>query len=203
MPRRNRDYQKKGLVLDQVKKLMNVFDQKTLKGKRDYAIVSLMIRSGLRCSEIVRLSVGDVMEESGKLGVMVQGKGRNDKEFLPVSDKIAEALSQYLLTRKLNDKDPLFTSVAYNNLGGRMTPNSVSWMVKSKLKSIGIDDKNITAHSLRHTYAQMLFRVDTNLYEVQQRMRHTSSKVTEIYLAGIRKELLLKDAAGKKLDELF
>lgn len=202
-PRRNRDYKKKGLQPDQVKELLASFDHNSVKSKRDFAMVSLMLRNGLRCSEVVRLSVGDVIEKSEQMGVMVQGKGQNDKIFLPITDKVAVPLEQYLLTRKLNDKDALFTSIAYNNMNGRMTPNSVSTMVKSKLKLIGIDDKDITAHSLRHTTAQMLLRADVSLYEVQKFMRHSDPKITEIYLNSMNEEIMFKNTSGKKLDELF
>jgi len=202
-PRRNRDYKKKGLTPEQVKILIASFDLKSVKNKRDFAMVSIMLRNGLRCSEVVRLCVGDLIEKAGQLGVMVHGKGQNDKIFRPITDKVAVPLEQYLLTRKLNDKDPLFASVAYNNMNGRMAPGSVSVMVKSKLKQIGIDDKNITAHSLRHTTAQMLLRAKVSLYEVQKFMRHSDSKITEIYLNSINEELMYENAPGKKLDELF
>lgn len=204
MPRRKREYKKKALQSDQVAALLSSIDLSSTKGKRDYAIINLMLRNGLRCIEVIRLNVSDVCELDGMTGIKVQGKARNDKEWLPITDKVLEPLHEYLLTRNnLKDEQPLFTSMAYNNLSGRLTPNSISWMIKTRMKRAGINDSAITAHSLRHTTAQMLLRAGVELYEVQKYLRHTSSKITEIYLQSINDELIHRNNPGKKLDELF
>lgn len=203
-PRRSRQYKKKALQIDQVTQLLSVIDTDTIRGKRDFAIVNLMLRNGLRCTEVTRLSVGDIVEEDNQIGIMVQGKARNDKEWLPITNKVQDPLHTYLLDRNnLQDEQALFASLAYNNRAGRMVPNSISKIVKTYLNKIGIDDKNITAHSLRHTTAQTLLRAGAELYEVQKYLRHTSSKITEIYLQSMNDELVHRNNPGKKIDEMF
>ncbi|RKD96760.1 tyrosine-type recombinase/integrase [Marinifilum flexuosum] len=204
MPRRNRVFKKKALLPDQISTLLNGFELSTDKGKRDYAIVNMMLRNGLRCTEVIRFNIGDICEENGKLGINVWGKARNDKVWMPLTDKAFDPVHDYLLTRKkLNDDQPLFASLAYNNRSGRLSPVSLSTIIKQKMIKVGINDKHITAHSLRHTTAQMLLRAGVELYEVQKYLRHTSSKTTEIYMQSINDELIHRNNPGKKLDELF
>lgn len=203
-PRRSRQYKKKALLVDQVTQLLSAVDTSIIRGKRDYAVVNLMLRNGLRTCEITRLSVGDIVEEDNQIGIMIHGKGRNDKEWRPITSKVSEPLHDYLLSRgNLQDEQPMFASLAYNNRAGRMVPGSISCIIKTYLNKIGIDDKNITAHSLRHTTAQMLLRAGAELYEVQKFLRHTSPKITEIYLQSMNDELIHRNNPGKKLDELF
>lgn len=203
-PRRSRQYKKKALQFDQVAQLLSIIDTETLRGKRDFAIVNLMLRNGLRCTEVTRLSVGDIVENENQIGALVHGKSRNEKEWVPITSKVREPLHDYLLSRgNLQDEQPLFASLAYNNRAGRMVPGSISSIVKTYLNKIGINDKNITAHSLRHTTAQMLLRAGAELYEVQKFLRHTSSKITEIYLQSMNDELIHRNNPGKKLDEMF
>jgi len=204
MPRRKRAYKKKALLADQIKQMFSVIDRESIKGKRDFAIINLMLRNGLRCSEVARMLVGDIVERNEQLGILVQGKGRNEKEWQPLTAKASEPIHSYLLTRtNLKDNQPLFPSIAWNNKAGVIAPGSISWIVKTIMKKAGICDKNITAHSLRHTTAQMLLRAGCELYEVQKFLRHSNSKITEIYLESIKDELIHKNNPGKKLDELF
>ena len=203
-PKRNRKYKKKALHADQVKKLLGAVDITTKKGKRDFAIMNLMIRNGLRCTEISRLNIGDVQENNGQMGLAVWGKARNDKEWVVMTSKAWDPIHEYLVTRlDTEDNNPLFASLAYNNRDGRMSPGSISRVIKMNMRKIGMDDKQLTAHSLRHTTAQMLLRAGVELYQVQKYLRHSSSKITEIYLQSINDELCAQNTPGKKMDELF
>lgn len=204
MPRRNRNFKKKGLLPDQVTVLLKGIETITDKGKRDYAIINLMLRGGFRCTEVVRFSIGDICEKNEQMGINVWGKARNDKVWMPLTDKATEPIHEYLLTRKnLDDRSPLFTSLAYNNRAGRLSPISLSVLIKKSMIAVDINDKHITAHSLRHTTAQMLLRAGVELYQVQKYMRHASPKTTAIYLQSMNDEIIHKNNPGKKIDDLI
>lgn len=167
---------------DQVKILLNDIDRTTEQGQRDYAILSLMITTGLRTIEVIRADIGDLRVLGGETVLYIQGKGHDEKtDFVKVSEPVERAIRAYLKTRSINDTQPLFTSEANRNKGGRMTTRSVSRIVKDNLVSAGFNSDRLTAHSLRHTAATLNLLNGGNIEETQQLLRHTSINTTMIY----------------------
>ena len=78
--KRVRGFRKESLTVDQVKELLSRIDRSSPQGKRDYAMLNLMIRTGLRTVEIIRADIGDIRQKGGEAVLWIQGKGRDAKD---------------------------------------------------------------------------------------------------------------------------
>lgn len=167
----------------QAKSVITNIDRTTLMGKRDFAIVSLMLTTGLRTCEVVRANVGDIQNTAAGTVLYVQGKGHTEKDrYVKLTARVVAAIRDYLTARGTADEDsPLFTSTSPNNKGGRLTTRSISNVAKNSMKSAGLDRPTLTAHSFRHTAAVLNMRAGGSLFETQQLLRHASPATTEIY----------------------
>ena len=175
---------KDALSAQMTKKIIAAFDTATLKGKRDKAIYTLMTTCGLRCVEVMRANVGDLVNRGDKVFLQVQGKGRDDKnECVEVPSPVMNLITMYLASRAgVGDDEPLFASVSHRNFGCRLTTTSISRIIKTTLRDNGIDSSRITAHSLRHTCANTMIINGVDLRRVQEVLRHKNITVTQRYL---------------------
>ena len=172
---------------DTVKKILASIDTKTLSGKRDVALFATMAVCGLRCCEISRANIGDVVKRGTKKFLHVQGKGRDTKEeCVELPQGVCKLIRSYLNKRGTVTNDaPLFASTSHRNSEDRITTNSISRLVKSILRANGLDSDRLTAHSLRHTAATTMINNGVELRRVQEVLRHKSVTVTERYLADL------------------
>ncbi|MBQ2787676.1 MAG: tyrosine-type recombinase/integrase [Bacteroidaceae bacterium] len=199
-PKRKNAYLKEHLRTNQIHELLNHFEGNV----RDYAIVNLMLRTGLRCIEVIRLNVEDITFKGGQRILKVWGKGRDDKDnFVVLTDKAYTPIKTYLDTRKTATlKEPLFVSTSNRNQQGRLTTRTISKICKEGFRAIGIDAKEYTAHSCRHSTAVMLLKNGT-LADVQSVLRHASPATSQIYTRSIEEELRLQNPSEMKLDTAF
>lgn len=199
-----RALEKQELTEEKIASIKRHFEATSL---RDYAIVNLMLRTGLRCIEVVRADVGDITFKGGQRVLLVQGKGRDEKDsFVLLTEKAWEPIADYLKSSRVGagEKEPLFTSESNNNKGGRLTTRAISYLVKESLKSIGLDDKAYTAHSLRHTAAVNILRASNWNIEIAQRtLRHSNPATTQIYTETAKEEERLSNAGELLLDALY
>lgn len=179
----NREHKKDYLTSKQVKQVLEQVDRTTLKGKRDYAILTLMITAGMRTIEVSRADIGDLRTLGDNTVLYVQGKGRQEKaEFIKIPAQTEKVIRDYLKCRGTADStQPLFTSTSNNNSGNRLTTRSISGIVKEHLKGAGFDSDRLTAHSLRHTAVTLSLLAGESLEEVQQFARHSNISTTMIY----------------------
>lgn len=181
-------FKREALSIEQSKKLLakaKHLATKNICGKRNYAIVSLIITTGLRTIEIERSDVSDI-SKVGDLNVLyIQGKGHHDKDnYVKLSNEVYEIIMNYLKERN-DDHEPLFINHSNNNKGTRLQTKTVSIVIKDLLRRIGIDSKNYTAHSLRHTVATTALMNGATLQQTQQLLRHSSIETTTIYAHNI------------------
>ena len=188
LPRVGKTFKKKSLDTKDSAGLIKSIDVKTAKGKRDLAIIALMLFCGLRCVEIQRANVGDLDLQRGFLAV--QGKGKTEKtDRVRIGEKLREILQMYLGTIDTTDPNQaLFRSVAHRNMNQRMTTRSISGIAKKALRRYGIDDRQVTAHSLRHSSATIALKQGLPIDEVSKAMRHASINTTMIYNHAITEE---------------
>ena len=105
-----------------------------------------------------------------------------------MATQVYNFIQKYLKTRKNAEKiEPLFTSTSRRNYNSRMETQSISRLVKNKLRQISLDDTRHTAHSLRHTSATQALLNGASLTQVQQVLRHTSINTTLIYTHNIER----------------
>lgn len=202
-PKRKQAFRKQPLTVPQVGELLQY--ERTEQTPRDFAILNLLVRTGLRCVEVVRANVGDITYMGGKRVLLVQGKGRDEKDnFVLLTDAAYYPIREYLNTRGvLADNAPLFASQSNRNTGGRLTTRAVSMIAKNGLKNVGLDNRVFTAHSLRHTAAVNILRAGGSLEQVQFALRHANPATTQIYTATMREEQRLTNGGETLLDSLY
>lgn len=201
-PKRTQQFRKQSLTDSQAKSLLEYYQSQAI---REFAIINLLLRTGLRTIELIRANIEDITFKEGKRVLLIQGKGRDEKDnFVILTDKAFQPLDEYLKTRGAHKiKEPLFTSASNNNLGGRLTTRAISMIAKEGLKAIGLNDRNYTAHSLRHTVACSLIRKGVSLEHIQGVLRHTNPATTQIYLKSVADEVRLNKNTEAILDEAY
>jgi integrase/recombinase XerC/integrase/recombinase XerD len=201
-PKRKQQFKKQPLLPAQATALLNFYQDKAL---RDYAIINLLLRTGLRTIEVIRASVEDITFKGGQRVLLVQGKGRDEKDdFVLLTDKTYKPIAEYLATRvNINSSEPLFTSTSNNSKGGRLTTRTISYIAKEGLKAIGLDERSFTAHSLRHTTAVNILRAGGSLETAQFTLRHSNPATTQIYTATLNEERRLQNSGEALIDSLY
>jgi len=201
-PKRKQQFKKQPLLPSQATALLNYYQDKAL---RDYAIVNLLLRTGLRTIEVIRANVEDITFKGSQRVLLVHGKGRDEKDnFVLLTDKSYQPIAEYLATRgKVNSSEPLFTSTSNNSKGGRLSTRSISYIAKEGLKAIGLDERAFTAHSLRHTTAVNILRGGGSLEQAQMTLRHSNPATTQIYTATLNEERRLQNSGEALIDSLY
>lgn len=201
-PKRKQQFRKQPLLPSQATALLSYYQDRAL---RDYAIVSLLLRTGLRTIEVIRASVGDITFKGSQRVLLIQGKGRDEKDnFVLLTDKTYKPIADYLASRgPLDRSEPLFTSTSNNSKGEALTTRSISYIAKEGLKAIGLDEKAFTAHSLRHTTAVNILRAGGSLETAQFTLRHSNPATTQIYTATLNEERRLQNSGEALIDTLY
>jgi len=201
-PKRKQQFKKQPLLPDQAKELLNYYQDKAL---RDYAIVSLLLRTGLRTIEVARANIQDIVFKGSQRVLLVQGKGRDEKDnFVILTDKAYKPIGDYLTTREnSNNSSPLFTSSSNNSKGERLTTRTISYIAKEGLKAIGLNEKAFTAHSLRHTTAVNILKAGGSLETAQFTLRHSNPATTQIYTETLNEERRLQNSGEALIDCLY
>lgn len=171
----------------QVRKLLDQIDTSALQGKRDFAIINLMARTGLRTIEVIRANTGDMKQKGGEALLYIQGKGRDSKDdFVILTEKTSKPILAYLKARgRIKPEDPLFASSSDRNKGQKLTTRTVRQIVKDNLRKININDPKLSAHSLRHFFATQSLKAGAPLLQVKDALRHASIETTQKYLHNI------------------
>lgn len=176
-------FRKECLSNEQIARVLKGINRSTLQGKRDFAIINLLLRTGLRTIEIQRANIVDITKHGEEAKFYIQGKGRDAKDdYVFLTYSTLKPILDYLKAREqTNETTPLFTSISDRNNGDRMTPRSISRIVKDALLRANIDDKRLTAHSLRHTAITNALLGGASLQEVKTMARHSNINTTLIY----------------------
>ena len=201
-PKRKQQFKKQPLLPAQATALLDQYQDKT---SRDYAIINLLLRTGLRTIEVVRANVEDITFKGSQRVLLVQGKGRDEKDnFVLLTDKAYKPIEAYLASRgKVISSDPLFTSTSNNSKGDKLTTRSISYIAKEGLKAIGLDERAFTAHSLRHTTAVNILRAGGSLEMAQFTLRHANPATTQIYTSTLNEERRLLNSGEALIDSLY
>lgn len=200
--KQSKGHKKDTLTIDQAKELLQSFEKKTIEQLRDFAIINLLIRTGLRTIEIERANIEDIRQEAGQSLLYIQGKGRDTKDdFVKLTPATLKPIQAYLIARGETDgKKPLFASESNRTKGDRLTTRSIRRIVKESLRSIGIDSEKITAHSLRHTAVTFSLLGGATIQEAQAMARHSNINTTLIYAHNIDR---IQNGAENKIDSFL
>lgn len=180
--RRPSTHSREVLTVAEIEKLKVVLKPGTQIGKRDQAIIFLMLYSGLSEIEIVRANVGDLEQTLMGWFLRVQGKGRTVKDQqVPVDLPVVNRVQEYLGTRsRINPDAPMFVSHGHRSDGERLNTRSIRTRINEYLSQAGIKRRGISPHSLTHTAALIWLNAGMDLEEVKSRMRHGTLETTMI-----------------------
>lgn len=174
----------RGLEPEQVRLLLLSCDRSTATGRRDFAIVTMLVPLGLRRSEVAGLRFDDIDWRAGEL--VVRGKGGR-RDVLPLPVVIGEAIVCYLRDGRPASASGRTMFVRAKAPRRALTPGGVTQVVVSASKRAGIGE--VTAHRLRHTAATELLRHGAPLQEVGHLLRHSSELTTSLYAKVDRERL--------------
>ena len=175
------------LTVDQAEKLINAPNTETLKGKRDRALLAVLIGCGLRREETARLMLEHIQQRDARWAIVdMKGKGGRIRTVpMPSWTKVATdawtlaaGFSAGRVFRPVNKGDRL--------CGDSMTAQSIFETVKKYAADIGL--KEIAPHDLRRTFAKLAHRGRAALEQIQLSLGHASIQTTERYL-GVRQDL--------------
>ena len=201
-PRSKKGFVKLPLSAEQASELLDY-----LKGKsaRNYAIVNLILRTGLRTIEVSRLDVKDVVTKRGRRVLQVWGKGMSGKDSLVIlNDPAWEPIKDYLASRKgAKGDEPLFLTDGKGHRGQRLSPRSIQDICKQSLRAIGLDGHEFSAHSLRHSVGVNILRAGGDMKDVQRVLRHSSPVTSQIYTATVEEEIRLERNPEALLNDMF
>ena len=164
----------RGLDPAAVRRLLASCDRRRLVGRRDYAILLLLTRLGLRAGEVAAITLDDIDWRSGML--LVHGKGSRE-DALPLPTDVGEAIVSYLRRRPRCACRALFVRVTAPRQG--LNRCTVAWVVRAACDRAGLP--RVGAHRLRHTAATGMLQAGASLPEIGQVLRHREPKTTAIY----------------------
>ncbi len=168
----------RGIPADAVRQLLASIDRRTPGGRRDYAILLLLARLGLRASEVVRLQLDDIDWAAGQ--VSVRGKG-GQRTALPLSAEVGAAIAAYLRHgRPPSTSRRVFLRVKAP-IRGFLGPQAIASLVGHTLTRAGIKTPSKGAHQFRHALATQMLRHGASLTEIGEVLRHRSPQTTTIY----------------------
>lgn len=186
------------LSTEEVDRLEASIDLTKWEGHRNRAIVEVLFSCGLRVSELVNLQLTDIFEK--ERFVRVLGKG-NKERLVPISGKAIRELHWWYDDRnKMVIKRGEENYVFLNRRGAHLTRTMILIMIKNQAKMAGIE-KNISPHTLRHSFATELLKGGADLRAIQEMLGHESIGTTEIYThidtTTLREEILLHHPRNK------
>jgi integrase len=166
----------KGLEPGQLRRLLAACDRRTPTGRRDYAILLLLSRLGMRAGEVAGLGLGDIDWRRGELAIL--GKG-NRAERLPLPADVGTAIAAYLRRGRPDTADGRSVFVRVHAPHRALTTGGVTMVVFDNAQRAGLPKMH--AHRLRHTAATAMLQAGSPLAEVGQVLRHRSPLTTAIY----------------------
>lgn len=168
----------KALPQDQVELLLAGFRRRTARERRDYAILLLLARLGLRAGEIASLRLEDIDWEAGL--ITVHGKSGH-RPRLPLSEEVGSAISSYLCDGRPKTKNRKVFLRARAPVRGFMEGQAVTSIVIRALSGAGIKSQRRGAHLFRHALATEMLRQGASLGEIGELLGHQNPDTTAIY----------------------
>jgi integrase len=166
----------RGLQPDEVSRLLAACDRRTVPGRRDLAMLLLLVRLGLRAGEVAGLGLDDIDWRAGQVTVCGKGDGHTR---LPLPDDVGQAIVGYLRDGRPATAQGRWLFVRLAAPHRRLTAGAVSAAVFAAGQRAGLG--TVRAHRLRHTAATRMLAAGAGLTEIGQVLGHRKASTTAIY----------------------
>lgn len=182
------------LNTSEIKALLNAVDRSTWIGRRDYMLLDFCIRTGVRVSELISLTLENVVLNKSPY-ITVFGKGRKERT-VPIDRQFGVTLNKWIISIKERGHTHLFPS----NRGSQMSSDAVQFLLRKYIKIAvkthpSLESKEISPHSLRHTTAMQLLDRGVDVQIIALWLGHEQIETTQVYFS---ESLSIKRKALKK-----
>ncbi|MFH5881454.1 site-specific tyrosine recombinase XerD [Liberiplasma polymorphum] len=174
------------LSLEEIERMIKIASVNTLLMKRNLAMIELLYGSGLRISELLDLKINDLHINMGFINVI--GKGSKER-IVPIGSEAASALKKYLESSRLELSKKSTPYVFLNRFGAPISRVGFYKILKEIAKEAQIA-KDVSPHTLRHSFATHLLENGVDLRYVQEMLGHSDVSTTEIYTHINKKQLI-------------
>jgi site-specific recombinase XerD len=168
----------RAISADHVRQLLASIDKRTAMGRRDYAVLVLLARLGLRASEVAFLELDDIDWNTGRLSVRSKGAQRLE---LPLPTEVGKAIAAYLRRERAYSTSRRVFLRAKAPIRGFRGPCGIGSIVRHSLKRAGIHAPTTGAHQFRHGLATEMLRQGASLSEIGELLGHRHPQTTKIY----------------------
>lgn len=166
------------LTLDEIDSMIAQLDMSKPESHRNRAIIEMLYGSGLRVSELVNLRLSDIYRQEGFMRII--GKGSKQR-LVPISPVADQWLQYWLEDRSKLDIKPEYSDIVFLNRYGRQLTRAMIFTIIKTLARQADIHKNISPHTLRHSFATHLLQNGAALRIIQQLLGHEDITTTEIY----------------------
>lgn len=166
------------LTVEEIDAMIAHIDLSKASGHRNRAIIEMLYGSGLRVSELTDLRLSNIYRQDGYMRII--GKG-NKQRLVPLSPESDKQLGYWLEDRNRLDIKPEATDIVFLNHYGRQLTRAMIFTIVKRLAQEADIRKNISPHTLRHSFATHLLQNGADLRIIQQLLGHESIVTTEIY----------------------
>jgi site-specific recombinase XerD len=163
---------------DQIRQLLASIDRSTATGRRDYAILLLLARLGLRSGEVAFLELDDIDWDAGQMSV--RGK-RNQRTALPLPTDVGKAIAKYLQHDRPRSTSRRVFLRGKAPIRGFLSQSAVGSIVRHALQRAGVQAPTTGAHQFRHALATQMLHRGASLAEIGELLRHRNTQTTTIY----------------------
>ena len=183
----------KYLTIEQAKKMQNIFNKDNSKQYvRNNAIITLFLSTGIRLSELLKINLEDIDFNNKTINIYCKG---NNQRLIYISEYCRKKLQEYISERDAANTQCEALFIGSKNK--RISKSSIEYICKSAYKLMGIEDKNYTVHSLRHTAATIYFESNNrDILLLKEILGHSTILSTEIYAHtynNLAKEAVMKN----------
>ena len=167
------------LTIQEIDKILGIIPENAPMAQRDLAIFEMMYSCGLRVTELCDFKTSDILWDSEM--IRVQGKGSKQR-FVPIGPIARENLKNYLNHERntLADKNPNVAEVFLSRNGRKLTRMMI-WVLLKKWTETAEVKKEVSPHTLRHSFATHLLEGGADLRSVQEMLGHTDITTTQVY----------------------
>ena len=191
-----REHKRSDLSVEQIQEMLATMPAQTEMELRNRAVVALMCTAGLRGVEVSEAQCGDIRTQGGYTYLVLRGKGHSEKALrVKIEPNTEKMIRQYWAVRfngkYPKDKDYMFVSTSRNHTADadeQLSTRTIREICKKAMKAIGLDDKQHSAHSLRHSACSIALAAGEALPDVRDFMRHSRLDTTLLYQHAYTRE---------------